>query len=251
MTIRAVVFDLFDTLVDLRAEDLPMEEHDGRRIPSSSRSVHALVAERHPVDFEAFQGAMLTGMRVLGENHHARHIEVTTFHRMTDALSRLGIEDPELAEAMSEAHMGVLESVVTVPQHHVEVLDRLREGVRVGLCSNFSHSATAHRVLDGAGFTERLDAIVVSDVFGLRKPRREIFFEVIDRLGVSPEETLHVGDSLRADIGGAAAAGISNAWITRRVRDPKERLADHEGPRPDHTIGDIAELPSLLERLAA
>ena len=92
--------------------------------------------------------------------------------------------------------------------------------------------------------------MVVSDAFGLRKPHRDIFGEVIGRLDVSPEETLHVGDSLRADIGGAAGAGIRSVWITRRVRDPRRRLEEHEGPAPDHSIEDLAELLDLIERPA-
>lgn len=250
MRIRAVVFDLFDTLVDLCAEELPVEEYKGQRIPASARSVHALVAERHRVGFDAFQEAMMEGMQAFLESHLRRDREVTTLERMSDALARIGIEDAELAERMTWSHMDVLRSAVRVPEHHTGVLDALRGGVRIGLCSNFSHSETAHRVLDEAGFSERLDAVVVSDAFGLRKPRREIFSEVIGRLGVSPEETLHVGDSLRADVGGAASAGIRSVWITRRVRDPRQRLEEHEGPAPDHAIGDLSELLSLVERAA-
>ena len=250
MPIRAVVFDLFDTLVDLRAEDLPMEEHKGARIPASARLVHALVRERHEVDFDAFQEAMLAGMHAFKESHLRNDREVTTFERFSDALGRVGVEDPELAERMTRSHMGVLKSAVRVPKHHVDVLDVLRMRVRVGLCSNFSHSDTAHRVLAEAGFSERLDAVVVSDAFGLRKPRREIFREVIDRLEASPEETLHVGDSLRSDVGGAAGAGIRSVWITRRVRDPEQRLREHEGPAPNHSIQDLSELLPLVERAA-
>jgi putative hydrolase of the HAD superfamily len=132
------------------------------------------------------------------------------------------------------------------------VLDRLRRTLRLGLCSNFSHSATALAVLEDAGLRDRLDpaALVISDVFGLRKPRAEIFAEVVSRLGVAPAETLHVGDSLRADIAGAANAGLRTAWITRRVADAEAALAAHEGPRPDHVIGDLAELPGLVAVLS-
>jgi len=248
--IRAVVFDLFDTLVDLRAEDLEMEEYRGRRIPASARATHALVQARHGVDFETFQQAMLEGMHALHESHLAHDREVTTLLRFTDALGRLGIEDAELAERMSTTHMGVLKSVVRAPAHHRSVLDALGERVRVGLCSNFSHSETAHQVLREAGFDERLDAIVVSDAFGLRKPRPEIFLETLTRLGVAPEETLHVGDSLRADVGGAAAAGIRSVWITRRVKEPERALAEHEGSQPDHRVADLSDLISLLDGLA-
>jgi FMN phosphatase YigB (HAD superfamily) len=60
-----------------------------------------------------------------------------------------------------------------------------------------------------------------------------------------------VGDSLRADVAGASAAGLVTAWLTRRVADPDQALRGHEGPPPDHAIGDLAELPALLESLAA
>ena len=245
--IRAVVFDLFDTLVDLRGEDLPTEEHRGVRIPASARQVHALVAERHPVDFDAFQAAVLAGIRAFQESHLKHDREVTTFERFTDALARIGIEDPPLAERMTELHMGVLRSAVRVPAHHGAVLAALRSRVRLGLCSNFSHSETAARILDESGLAQHLDAVVVSDAFGWRKPRREIFAEVVARLGVASEETLHVGDSLHADVGGAATAGMRTAWITRRVRGAPEKLAEHRGPLPEFSLRDLEEVVALVE----
>ena len=54
MELRAVVFDLFDTLVDLRFEDLPRIEHEGRRLPASLKQLHVVVAERRPVDLTSF-----------------------------------------------------------------------------------------------------------------------------------------------------------------------------------------------------
>jgi putative hydrolase of the HAD superfamily len=247
--IRAVVFDLFDTLVDLRFEDIPTLEHDGRRLPASARRVHAALLERAEIDFDAFDEAMLAGVRAFGESHFAQHREVTTFERMSDVLARLGLEDPQLAERMTEIHMAALQAVVRVPGHHAALLDELRGRVRTGLCSNFSHSATAEGILAVSGFDERLDAVVVSDALGMRKPHPRIFEEVMGRLGVGPAEVLHVGDSLRADVGGAAALGIRTAWVTRRIADPDTRLAEHEGPAPDHAIADLAELPALLDAL--
>jgi putative hydrolase of the HAD superfamily len=250
MPIRAVVFDLFDTLVDLRSEDVPLKEHRGQRIPASVWQVHALVAERHPVDFDAFQAAFLAGMRAFQESHLKRDREVTTFERFTDALARVGVEDPGLAHRMTELHMGVLRGAVRVPAHHAPLLGSLRSRVRLGVCSNFSHSATAERILAESGLGLHLDAVVVSDAFGWRKPRREIFEEVVARLGVSPAETLHVGDSLHADVAGAAAVGLRTAWITRRVRATEEKLAGYQGPPPDFSFADLAEVVSVVEGAA-
>jgi len=88
---------------------------------------------------------------------------------------------------------------------------------------------------------------VISDAIGFRKPRAEIFEAVLAELGVAPEETLHVGDNLAADIGGAAPLGIRTAWITRRIADREAALRAHEGPSPDRVIADLAEIEDLLD----
>jgi len=246
--IRAVVFDLFDTLVDLRWERLPVTEHRGKKLPASTPALHERVRSCCGVDLDAFLDTMMQGDREFAETHYRHDREVPTELRMGDVLRRLGIEDAALARELTLLHMSVLRSGVEVVSHHGAVLDGLRRSLRLGLCSNFSHSETALAVLEQAGLRDRLDAraLVVSDAFGLRKPRAEIFAEVVARLGVAAGETLHVGDSLRADVGGAANAGLRTAWITRRVSDAAAALADHEGPRPDHVIGDLAELPDLV-----
>ena len=55
-----------------------------------------------------------------------------------------------------------------------------------------------------------------------------------------------MGDSLRADVVGAAGLGIKTAWLTRRVKDPAAALEAYEGPAPDFTIRDLSEIPALL-----
>ena len=43
-------------------------------------------------------------------------------------------------------------------------------------------------------------------------------------LGVKEHEVLHVGDSLKADVAGAADLGIPTVWITRRIKEPEKAL---------------------------
>jgi putative hydrolase of the HAD superfamily len=89
--------------------------------------------------------------------------------------------------------------------------------------------------------------VIISDAVGIRKPRSEIFEAVLDELGVAPDETLHVGDSLLADVAGAAPLGIRTAWVTRRIPDAEAALSQHEGPMPDHVINDLSEIEGLLD----
>jgi HAD superfamily hydrolase (TIGR01509 family) len=250
VAIRAVVFDLFDTLVDLLQENLPVEEHHGAVLPASVHALHAAVSQRNAVSFDSFTRAMLDGSRGFAETHFARGREVPTLLRFQDLTRRLGLDDAELPGVLTEVHMGILRGQVSPIPHHVEVLGVLRRQARLGLCSNFSHSETALGVLEESGLRPHLDAVVVSDAFGLRKPRPEIFEEVLARLSVAPDEAVHVGDNLRVDVLGAAALGIRTVWLTRRIGDPEAALREHEGARPDLVLGDLAELPDALARLA-
>jgi putative hydrolase of the HAD superfamily len=61
----------------------------------------------------------------------------------------------------------------------------------------------------GAGRGVDIDAIIVSGAVGVEKPNRRIFDMALDALDAQPSEALHVGDSVRFDVEGAIAAGIS------------------------------------------
>lgn len=246
--IRAVVFDLFDTLVDLSWETLPKVEFRGRQIPSTAAALHAAVAERAEIGFDAFTRVLFEVDAEFRESHYAADIELSTPDRFRALVERLELDAPELPAVLTAVHMGMIRERTEVPAHHAEVLGALHRRARLGICSNFSHAETAHQIIDAAGFRPHLDAVVISDEVGLRKPRGEIFEAVLGGLDAAPAETLHVGDSLDSDVGGAAAAGMRTAWVTRRVSDPERRLCEHDGPKPDWSIGDIAELPRLLAR---
>jgi len=256
--LRAVIFDLFDTLVDLYMENVRWEDFRGLPIPSFTRMLHAAVAERAEVDFEAFAEAFIQVNREFRETHYLKDLELSTPDRFDALLARLGVADSDLSEVLTQLHMGQIRAAVGIPEHHVRILEQLRRCVSLALCSNFSHTPTALRVLEDAGMRHQLDAVVVSAAVGIRKPRGEIFQAVLEALGVGPEQealgvgpeqALHVGDSLRADVAGAASAGIRTVWLTRRVSDPERSLAKYDGPPPDWQIADLAELVALVEEL--
>jgi len=249
MAIRAVVFDLFDTLVDLSMHELPRVEIGGRWVPSTAGALHEIVAAHSDVDRERFIATLTEVDRAFRETRYAQGLELPTLERFEAVVDRLGIEAPDLPGVLTETHMGMIRAQVSVPEHHNQILRDLARRVRLGLCSNFSHSAMALSLLDDCGFRVHLDALVISDAIGIRKPRAEIFEAVLAELGVGPEEALHVGDSLSADIGGAAPLGIRTVWITRRVADREAALRGHEGPSPDCVIADLSEIEDLLDTL--
>ena len=246
MQIRAVVFDLFDTLVDLDFESLPRTEIDGKPLPPSVPALHEATRTRLAISLHAFAGALAEVDSAFRDSHYSLDREVPTEERFAALVRRLGVDDPDLPGLLTSVHMGLFRGQVRIPEHHAPLLSELASLRAIGLCSNFSHSQTAVSILEEAGLAPHLAAVVISDAVGLRKPRPEIFQAVLARLGVAPEQALHVGDSLRADVVGAAGLGMRTAWLTRRVKDPRAALEKYDGPTPDFTIRDLSELPDLL-----
>jgi putative hydrolase of the HAD superfamily len=112
-----------------------------------------------------------------------------------------------------------------------ECLTRLREGgLRVGVVSNANGMVA--EALARAGLAELVEVIVDSTVVGVAKPDPAIFSYALTPLGLAPEETWYLGDTVVFDARGAEAAGMT-AWII-----------DHRGL---HTVDYPRRVSSLAE----
>jgi len=248
--IEAIVFDLFDTLVDLDFGHLPIVDLGGRSVRSTYADLHASLGPRPNLDFAAFTAALLAVDREIGEVVQREGREVSTRERFARFVARVGVVDPELPERLTRVHMGRIREGATVPAAHVEVLSRLRRRYRIGICSNFSDAETALAILDAAGLRAHVDALAISETVGHRKPRSEPFRAVLNDLGVAPERAVHVGDQLLDDVLGASALGMRSVWAVRRVADPDERRRLRPDAQPTWIVRALDELPGLLEGAA-
>jgi len=98
-------------------------------------------------------------------------------------------------------------------------------GVKLAIVSNADGSVEAQLAADGIcqmgpGPGVAMDAILDSSVVGVAKPDPRIFEMALERIGVSADRAIHVGDTPAADVAGAHAAGIAPVLI-----DPYD---DHE-----------------------
>jgi putative hydrolase of the HAD superfamily len=115
-------------------------------------------------------------------------------------------------------------------------LERLdRAGLKLGVVSNFEQWLEG--LLESLGLTRFFDVRVISGVEGVEKPDPAIFQLGLDRHGVSPRESVYVGDNPEFDLEPAAALGMFPVLIDRRGRFP-----DHTGAR----ITSLADLPALI-----
>ena len=93
----------------------------------------------------------------------------------------------------------------------------LQESVRHGLpmiCANPDLEVIRGgvRVICAGTLAQRYEQLG-GTVRSLGKPDPAIYGPVLDMLGTARERTLAVGDSLRTDIAGAAAAGVDSCWV--------------------------------------
>lgn len=100
-------------------------------------------------------------------------------------------------------------------------------------------NADVHRVGLGDFFHAGLSA----QAFGVGKPDARIFHAAAQAAGVQAHEVLHVGDDAALDVLGSLGAGMQAAWVNRAGHDWA-----HEPARPHVTVGDLAQLCTLLQR---
>ncbi len=153
------------------------------------------------------------------------------------ALKRMDI--PPTDELLEEIHSLFRRHFRSTPYPCVEeVVRSLSHRYRLAVISN-TMSDTPRHVLRSLGLDGYFDVILCSRDLGIRKPDPRIFHHVLEQMGVKPEEAVHVGDSLEADVEGALKAGMRAIWV--RGSQPQS----WSGP----TIKTICELPEMLETL--
>jgi len=218
MAVKAVTFDAYGTLV--RNEDLVA-------IPRRIVADHGLAVPvddvlRHWIDLylEAIQASPFRTLRQIQADNIGRLLRrfdvgadpAPYVDQFFDVTTRVELY-PEVPAAL--AALGELPSAIV---------------------SNADHEHVA-----SWRFALPVRFVLISEAVGAYKPSALIFRAALERLGLRPDEVLHVGDSDVDDVQGAKAAGLRAAWVNR---DGRARRPDV--PAPDFEIRDLSELPGLV-----
>lgn len=117
-----------------------------------------------------------------------------------------------------------------------------RQGLELGIVSNFD--TRIFGLLRGLGLAELFDTVTISSLAQSAKPAPKIFQHALEEHAADPEESLHVGDSIREDVEGARAAGLTGIWINRDGQSSSK-----PAPPTIRSISSLEPLPSLLTSL--
>jgi putative hydrolase of the HAD superfamily len=96
------------------------------------------------------------------------------------------------------------------------------------------------------GLADRFEHVIASGEAGVAKPDPRIFHEACRRFGVPPDRAMYVGDRLRTDALGAAAAGLTGVWLDRAGASICDSDARDSALLGVVRITGLADLPALL-----
>ena len=159
-------------------------------------------------------------------------------------LGRLGVE------AQSEVLDRILASQFAAdswePYPDVEPMlraVRAMDGVRVGIVSDWGSNLRG--ILAELALDQYLDFVLPSGAVGVAKPNPAFYRMALEAVGVAAADALMVGDSYRADVRGAWAAGMDAVWLHRR-EGITINPSDEPLPTDVHRIHGLEELPPLV-----
>ena len=235
--IKAVAFDLYDTLV-----------YRDRQFYRAARRQMAKIAE---VPYELFSQSW---ENLAVESNMGIHLK-TTSDRVTKILQKLnGRRDESVVQAIVKIEHEALRKHVHSFADVPTFLKRLeRSPYKVVVVSNCSSSVQA--VLQSPGlriddkpFMQYFDVIVLSYEVHVRKPNARIYQIALDRVGMIPIECLYIGDDNDLELYGAFSAGMTTFSIQR----PGHSYGGNTSSDPEYinyTIESLEELGEFLPEI--
>jgi putative hydrolase of the HAD superfamily len=230
MAIRAVVWDVDDTLFDYTTADrVGMRAHlaaegllDGFETVEQAiarwREITDVQWGRYAAGEVSFEGQRRDRVRVfLGEE----------------------LSDDE-ADAWFQRYLGHYEAAWALFPDVLPALDALAASHRHAVLSNSSTRVQEHK-LRTLGVRDRFETVLCAAELGVSKPDARAFRAACDALGLAPHQVAYVGDHPEIDGRGAAEAGLLSVWICR-----DGALTSSDAVTGPHRIASLAELPAIL-----
>ncbi|MFE4968715.1 HAD family hydrolase [Streptomyces sp. NPDC056660] len=230
MTIRAVVWDVDDTLFDYTSAD-----REGMR-------AH-LAAEGLLARWESAEAALVRWREITDQQWARFAAGGLSFEDQRRDRVRLFLEaaltDAE-ADDWFRRYRTHYEAVWALFPDVLPALDALAASHRHAVLSNSSLHVQDHK-LRTLGVHGRFEAILCAAELGVSKPAAGAFLAACAALELAPHEVAYVGDHPEIDGRGAADAGLLSVWIDRHGL-----ATGGDGSAGPHRIASLAELPAIL-----
>ncbi|MBN3943169.1 HAD family hydrolase [Nostoc sp. NMS9] len=228
--IRAVFFDLDDTLID----------HDAA-IRDAAGALFDKVIPDAKYELNVFQEQWISLTRQWYKKFFAKQV---TFQesgrgRLREAFSKYGYQFSDVdADALLAEYWKHYVSMCQLFNDVHECFAQLQK-YKIGVVTN-GQEAQQVEILRRCGILPVLDVVVTSEVAGFAKPAPQIFQYACAKLGVQQTQSVYVGDNLELDALAARDAGLIGVWLNRLHGDLQA------SPRIIKRINRLTELSELM-----
>jgi HAD superfamily hydrolase (TIGR01549 family) len=250
MTIRAVTFDLWDTIVD----------DDSDEAARSAKGLRSKRDERRHLMWQALNGIQEIDLETVVQAYDVadaafnvvwkeNHINWTVEQRMRVIVTGLGRSLPDDVMATLIDDTGRME--VDNPPNAIDGIgEALAElATRYKLCIVSDAIVTPgtglRKILENHDLISHFSGFAFSDEVGHSKPHRSMFDSAAEQLSVDVTEIVHIGDRDHNDIKGPHAIGVKAILFTATRAD------DRDMTTADAICDHPRDLPEIIDELAA
>jgi FMN phosphatase YigB (HAD superfamily) len=225
MTLRAVTFDFWSTLVD----GTPTPERTAARL---ARLHASIVGAGHACTTEELRDAFGRALEQVADAARESLEDVGPPGRWAALARELGVPEGLIPyEVVERAYEDItLEPPPELMPHAQTAVQAMKDqGYRLGVICNtgMAGGRVLREVLAYYHLLDCFEVTVFSNEFGVSKPHPSIFEHTLERLGgVPPRQALHVGDIEELDVEGARRAGLFAALYAPGADGQVETDAD-------------------------
>lgn len=242
MTIRAVVFDMGNTLTHFVGDWYTV------RTAGMAALVEFYAGVGITLDGDALLTALMTAGGEGGKRTLERQVQITTTEALKQALRVVGapIEaDDYISAALWHYHTPESAAWVAVPGALETLAALSARGYLLGAFSNAPDDSMVQRQVEVRGYRRYLSPVFTSAGMGYFKPRREVFALFPLYWDLPADEIVMVGDVLQFDIVGAQAVGMRTIW-TRQLELTQWNTAHYDQIVPDAEVRDIRDVVAVI-----
>lgn len=240
MPVRAVLFDLDDTLLDYTGA----AEHCW-----TAACAHGARAGLDPA---ALADKVHEVRRWFWSDPDRHRRERTNMVRAWTKIAARALEDlggasPELAAAIAEDFASRRERGAVLFDDARPCLDALRaRRIPLGLVTN-GDAGMQRAKLARHALEHDFDVVVIEGEFGTGKPDPRVYRHALAELGVAAADAVMIGDNFEWDVAGALAVGIAGIYIDRAGKG----VPAGASVAPTRVIDTLAPIADLFQGDAA
>ena len=123
----------------------------------------------------------------------------------------LGFENEEVTSQMGVDYVALCPQKKELLPFALDMLEYLNQKYALYILTNGFSDVQAVK-LSSAGILHYFQRVFTAEDFGVGKPNKTYFYNVMREIGARPEECIMIGDNLKTDILGAQNAGLDHVF---------------------------------------